>query len=799
MARSFDFYHPPISTDPSLTLLERRGIWAFGGIAVLALILLLALAVRLDHLRASPRSALETVVWRDWRKGPKELEPRERREVLPPAFHRALRVWGAVGGSVTFLRLHSVAWSLVLIAVVFHLGAAYFASATGALAALLLALSPLLTATSQRIGSAPEAAALLAMNFVFLMQAVFRRARGIHWGMYLLTGALAVLCHPMSIWVILVQAMLALAAGARDPRQPYFSRILMHTLLLAVFAWFWFRFTRGVEVAYAEWGQRMDSGWAALIRLLGVEVFWGTRVYPTVWWMTAISIAVLVVPLVYGGMSIRHRQTQEVAGFMGMCGAVPILWLMLAPRSVVSAHVPASDAAVLTMGPLALWAAAAIRSGLRRPARRLMGGVLLCGGLLVTVWSSRVQVLPEWAAYRSALSDHYLRGRPILAEGIVRTADFEEYLGWPLRVRPLKELLRATTLPDNSVVLLEPCSPLYRYEGPEPDSGQWVRGYLQKHCRAQEILADEFFRLTLWTDVQPSAVREGVNRATFFDPAAWDTFKFTRWFGPCDPAFETTGPVSNLIRLGEPDKVGRVLPALHASWVFPAQLPPGYYHVYIPLRRTDPEDWRAVTLLWTLPGGVRRREVVGKDTLGLSFIWDVVVPGQTLRIRVRALGEYEAGEIPPVAILGVGVRKHFPYVLDLGEPFDDLALETGWHAPRRDGDVSYRWTDARARAAFYLPAAGGIGLNGRLSLSVACRHEQAPPSVEFEVLWDGRKIADRLEAGKQWQTIRLDLPTPPLPGRHELVIRSPIFSAPDPADPSQRLQLGIMVDKVSVE
>ncbi len=785
--------------DPSLALLERRGIWAFGGVAVLALILLLGLAVRLDCLGASPRSALEAVVWRDWRKAPRELGERERREALPPTFHRSLRVWGTVSGSSTFLRLHSVMWSLVLIAVVFRLGATYFAPATGALAALLLALSPLLTATSQRIGSAPEAAALLAMNFAFLTQAVFRRARGIHWGMYLLTGALAVLCHPMSIWVLLVQAVLALAAGRRDPRQPISGRILIHSVVLAVFAWFWFRLTRGTQAIYAEWGQRSDSGLAVLVRLLGVEVFWGTRVYPAVWWMTAISIALLVIPLVYGAMTIRHRQTQEVAGFLGMCGTVPIVWLMLAPRSVVSAYVPTTDAAVLTVGLLALWAAAAIRSGLRRPARRLMGGGLLAGGLLVTVWSSRVQVLPEWAQYRGLLSDHYLRGRPIFAARMARTADFEEYLGWPLRIKPLKELLRATTMPDNSIVLLETRSPLYRCEGRDADSGEWVRGYLQKHCRAQEIQADEFFRLTLWTEIHPSAVREGVNRATFYDPAAWDTVKFTRWFGPCDPAFETTGPVPSLVRLGEPDKVGRVLPALRASWVFPAQLPPGYYHVYIPLRRTDPEDWRAVTLLWTLPGGQRRLESVNKDATGLSFIWDVVVPSQPLKIRVRALGEYDAGETPPVAILGVGVRKHFPYVLDLGEPFDDLALETGWQAPQRDGDVSYRWTDARARAAFYLPAAGGIGLNGRLSLSVACRHKQGPGSVEFEVVWDGRKIAERLEAGKQWQTIRLDLPTPPLPGRHELVIRSPVFSAPDPADPSQRLQLGIMVDKISVE
>jgi len=800
VTQSFDFYHPPILADPSLRLFERRGLWAFGGVFVLAAILLLGLALRLDRLGASPRGPQESAVWRDWQKSPRAIHNLEIRELLPPAYHRSLQLWGHLGKSTRMLRLHSIVWSLLLIVVVFRLGTTYFSPSVGALAALLLAISPPLVATSQSIGPATEAAVWLALNLGCLLRAVFRRASGSSWALYLLTGVLAIVSQPLSVWVVLTVAVLAFAAGPREERQRFYGPLATHALLLALFAWIWFRSTRPVELPFpADWGLPTASGLYAVVRSLGADVFWGTRVYPSGWLWTIPSIVLVVAPLLYGGLAIRNRPTQELGAFLLMTGAAAIALILIVPRSWMPAHCPATEVLVLALAPLALWAAAAMRLGMRERARQAMAVLLIGGGLLLTPWSSRVQVLPEWAIYREALSAQVQHGRAIVTDDVAQLADFEEYLGAKIKMPNLGETLALAPTADKSLATFGTRSPIYRMPDPAASPAPLIRNWLQKNCPAKEALADDFFRLTVWTEFNPAALREAVNRQTFYDPATWETLKFVRWFGPYDPGFEHAVPTPEWIRLSSSQTVGCLLTSSRTHWEFEPRLAPDCYHVFVPLRLTEPRGRGEVSLLWTLPNGEHKRQTVTKETTGFSFVWSALVPNQKMKLTVWAPDETGTERQPPLVFLGLGLRRHFPYVVDVGAPFDDLALGEGWHQPVREGEGTYRWTNGNAHLTFYLPAAGGIGLEGRLSVECACRQPGGTASVPFEVFWDGRKIEGEAVATETWETVQLALPRPPSSGRHEVVIKSPTFTAPDPSDPKRQLPLGIMVSKVSIE
>lgn len=783
--------------------MERRGIWAFGGSAILLAILALALFVRLDQLGRDPLGPAEACISRDFRSDPRQIPNLERREILTPLYQTPLRIWGWFSQSPRMLRLYSTVWALLLAAVVFRIGALYFSTSVGALAAVLLAVSAPLVAASHDIGPATEAAVFLMLNFGCLFRAAFRRAAGRHWALYLLTGALAIACHPLSVWIILVQAVLAFVAGPREERQNYYGRLVVHSGLLMLFAWAWFRTTRPLDPSFAaDWGPPTESGLGALVRLLGVHAFWGNRILPSGWFWTLGSILVIIVPLVYGGLAIRHRQTQEMGSFLLTNAAAPVALIFLAPRRLVSANIPAADALTLIFGPLALWAAVSLRMGMRERTYRVFVTGLVGGGLIVSLWSSRVQIYPEWEIYRARLADQAQRGRPIVMDRVAWLADFEQQIGSKIALENIAIAPALGQAANKGLVVITPRSPIYRADDPPNSPAPLIRTWLDKNCRREEILSDDFFRLSAWTNFNPTALRDSLNRETFYDPKTWEALRFVRWFGPYDPAFENDWAANRVVQDASSGKMARSLLDLRNQWVLEPKLPPGYYHVFIPLQLTARAPAIGVPLVWELPNNQRKAETVAKEATGLSFIWEAASANEALKITVLSpLGKLcdEKGD-PSVIFFGVGLRRHFPYVVDLGAPFDNQALGYGWHGPERDGDVTYRWTNGRARMTFYLPAAGGIGLEGELSLRVAYRPmEGGPPSVPFEVFWDGKKLEGEAVATKLWSNVRLTLPGPPAPGRHEVAIKSDVFYAPNPANPKLHLRFGLMVDKVSVE
>jgi hypothetical protein len=809
VAQSLDFYHPPILPDPSLRNLERRGLWAFGGSIVLLVILVLAAFLRMDKLQHRPLGPAEACVARDWQKPGRALDDLERREVLPPIYQAPLKVWGRLGSSPWMLRFYSTLWSLVLVALVFRLGAIYLSPPMGALAALLVAVSPPVVATSQEIGPAAQAAVLLTLCFACLLRTLFRRASEWHWALYLLTGALAVACHPLSIWVILVQAVLAFLTGPREARQPFYGRLVLHASLMALFAWAWFRSTRPLlSSSLVDWGTPSEWGLFPLIRLFGATSLWGTRVYPSGWLWTLASIVCVVAPLAYGALAIQQRQTQELSGFLVTSAIAPAALILLAPSRLMAPHCPTTEILALVFAPLALWAAMAIRLGLRERSRGILGSVLVFGGILVTLWSSRVQMWPDWARYRIVLTNPSQANRMVVTSRIARLADFEHYLGSKVKMDTMDTLLTLCSTTDSSVLVLEARSSLYRAGDPLDSPAPLIRTWIEKSCRREDLLPrDEFFRLTLWSGFNPVAMRQAVNRETYYNPAVSETMPFVRWFGPFDPGFSCLGASTRVSGSVPKGDLRRLLVAPHAQWLFDPQLPPGYYQVFVPLGMSEAAARVDRALVWALPDGERKPQKLTPETNGFSFLWEAKVPNEKLKIAVfetrntrRETSARDQQDAPPLVVYGVGLRQHFPYGVNVGDPFDDLALGSGWHDPQREGDVTYRWTDARALLMFYLPEAGGIiGLEGRLRLHVAQRQPDTPGPLKFEVLWDGKELKGDIVAKPQWDTVLLNLPGPPAPGRHDVLIKSPVYHVADPADPTRQQRLGIMVDQVSVE
>jgi hypothetical protein len=783
-------------------LFDRSGFWAFGGLPLLAALLLLALLVRLDHLGPDLLTSSEAVIWRDWRKAFGQIGGPVRRELLPLLYFLSLRIWDVAADSSRALRLHSTLWSLALIALTFGIGAAYWRLRVAALAATLLAVSPLLVEVSQDMGPATEAAFFLLLNFAALLALLFRRSTGgLRWGAYLGSALLSILAHPLAIWVIGAQAAIAMVWGPRDRRPGFNVRLAVSVFALAVLTWIGSQLTRPDAAGWQPDWRAVRPGVIGFLHLLTVQVFWGTRVirHGVVW--AAVGFVAVVLPLLYGNLMIRSRPLQERAGLFLLAGVLPPIVIFLAPPVLFGVQRPPADVMALTLAPLALWAAASIRIGMERRPRQAMILVLCVGGLLFSLWSVRVDLAPGWGKYLQAINDQIAKGRLIFGSRIARLADFHHYLDTRIDVPEIESILGVDPAVPQGVVVLEPLSPLYLDPELPGSPGPFIRAWLEMNAQQETVLEDDYFRLALWKDFDLAALQRETNRLTFHDAAAWESLRLIRWFGPYDAGFRRSEGTTRVSLRGS-GRVGLTLAKPQATWLFRPRVPPDYCHVYIPIQFEENDESGQQVLIWILPDGRRRPQVVTPQTRDFSFIWEPLARNEPLRIDVLAPGyrwKPDGATTPPLVIHGVGLRRHFAYGVDLGEPFDALALEDGWHEPQHDGAISYRWTEGRAELLLFLPAAGTIDLKGVLALRVAQRRPDRVPTVPFDVTWDGAQLTTGGLATRRWEYVRLPLPEIPGPGRHRVVIRSPTFHAPESDDPMSRQRLGIMVDRVSVE
>ena len=516
MAKSVDFYRPAVLPDPSLRVLERRGIWGFGGIAVIGILLVLAAFLCLDKVMLDPLGPVEAAIWRDWDKSPRELPGLERREILPPAFFRSLRIWSGLFDSQGMFRVHSALWTLVLIAIVFRLGTVYFSPQVGGTAAALLAVSPLLVATSKEIGPATLAAVLLMIHFISLLGLVYRESSRVRWGLYAGTALLAILAHPLAAWVVIVQALATIAWGPREEPRGFYGRMVGGLLFFVIVAWVWGWMTRPVDpLLLTDWRAGYRIGWGRPIQVLGAAAFWGARIFPDGFFWTLGSLLLVLVPLLVGALSIRQHKPQELSGFFLLCGAAPVIVILLAPSWLIANKSDPADLLVLTLAPLSVWAAVALRLGLNGYARTTLTVVLIGGGLLVSLWGSRAEIAPPWTNYETRIQNIRAAGSPVVESHIRPLADYKMYLDRPLQIPPIRSLMSARTRGKGALAILEATTVRYRNEGPDDSQASKIREWLEENSENRELFSDRYFRLSIWEPFDAAALRRDTDESTF--------------------------------------------------------------------------------------------------------------------------------------------------------------------------------------------------------------------------------------------------------------------------------------------
>ncbi|MGC8959328.1 MAG: glycosyltransferase family 39 protein [Chloroflexia bacterium] len=130
--------------------------------------------------------------------------------------------------------------------------------------------------------------------------------------------------------------------------------------------------------------------------------------------------------------------------------------------------------------------------------------------------------------------------------------------------------------------------------------------------------------------------------------------------------------------------------------------------------------------------------------------------------------------------------------LDLGSGLE-LGFVLGWHLPEREGEVTYRWSDAEVLFRLAVPSGDAPPC---LYLRMDAGRPEALPLPEVE-LWQGKRLLARFPVENGWHTYSVPL-GPDGAGRTvDLVLRAPTFR-PHRYDPhlDDNRPLGVKVDRV---
>ncbi len=171
----------------------------------LLVILLLAFGLRLFHLGSQSLWADEgNSAFMTGRSVPQILEAAAG-DIHPPLYYLALRGWSALGGISEFgLRFPSAAFGLLLVAVLYALGARLFSPRVGILAGFLGALSPPLVYYSQEMRMYSLVALAAALSFYWFWR-LLQGDGGWAWLGYVATSALGLYTHYSFVAVLLVE------------------------------------------------------------------------------------------------------------------------------------------------------------------------------------------------------------------------------------------------------------------------------------------------------------------------------------------------------------------------------------------------------------------------------------------------------------------------------------------------------------------------------------------------------------------------------------------------------------------
>jgi len=277
---------------------EREGI----GLSKVALLLIVLLAFLLRLYRLDQQS-----LWYDEgfsvylaRMSLGEITARTASDIHPPLYYYLLHLWlGPFGDSEFVLRFFSLLFGLLTLPLIHALGRRLLGTASGLLAALLLAISPLYLWYSQEARMYTLVTFLCLLSSYLLLRALEGKA-GFLWGGYIFVNVLAVYSHFYAFFVLAFQVVFLLVWWAVKRKGD--------TLLAGLLS------QGGVVLAYLPW-----SGFVLRRYAADVSYWRGELVFTEVVRKTLILFST--------GRTILESRAQPIAfiyGAMLLCALVVI-------------------------------------------------------------------------------------------------------------------------------------------------------------------------------------------------------------------------------------------------------------------------------------------------------------------------------------------------------------------------------------------------------------------------------------------------------------------------------------------
>ena len=299
-------------------------------------------------------------------------------EKHPPAYFIFLHLWRTVGGwlgladSDAFLRASGSLLGVLTVWGVLKLGTVLGGRATGRVAALLVALSPLLTWYSQELRMFQPAATGIvwfAGALAVAWDEAQPRRRVLWWSLAVLAMTFALYAYLFSAFVLPAAGLTLLALALRDRRWPRFAE---GALTLAVIGLLFAPLARNawrVNAAESTPGVPFADFLPNLVRLLQIHTIWRVS-WPGAWQTAALTFFGLLIVL---GLLLPRRDadigSRPLRLWLWLWLGVPLLianLLLARSRSIFS-----EDRYLLFLAPFLLTAAAAGAVRLTRYLRPL--------------------------------------------------------------------------------------------------------------------------------------------------------------------------------------------------------------------------------------------------------------------------------------------------------------------------------------------------------------------------------------------------------------------------------------------
>ncbi len=363
--------------------------------------------------------------WSIWASGdPAQVIGMVAADRHPPLYFAALSVWRlAAGDSLIALRWLSIAAGLLLVAVVYRIGADGLGHRAGVLAALLIAALPTAVYYAQEVRHYGWLTLFSALSWLVLLRYLKRPSRAL-WLGYLLSITAMLYTLYFGVFTLAMQGITVLWAGVRrgTARQPKVARA--PTRWMGIFgAWL------AAAILYLPWGTVIVTQQAGILGS-GISGFPGTITPGSALAVLQVVFgAQMAIPLAgfaLGAWAIlRHRSVQRIGVLLGGGGLLVGMFLLSLKFDFLSART------LVMVTPLLMVVAG---YGLSRvdaaiEGRRATFGCLglplqrMIGGVIAGLWVILTLALPQMVQPRldsdqaaRALASAYQPGDTVILE-----------------------------------------------------------------------------------------------------------------------------------------------------------------------------------------------------------------------------------------------------------------------------------------------------------------------------------------------------------------------------------------------